>query len=405
MLYLFGLDWSEEKHDVCIITEDGRHLAAFSLDHDPQGLARLEDVRKQLRAPASQCLVALETAHNLVVDFLWAHHYTVYVIPPKAVNRYRDRHRQSRSQSDAGDAAVLAHLLRTDRYRYVPWQPDEPLTRQIQALVRQIERLTRHERRFGSQLRALLLRYYPQALTLFSSLTSPISLAFIQAYPTPQAAQALSYDRFQAFCRQRHHTQPRKWPQIYARLQGPALTADPVVLEMYSEQARTLASLALPLVQALRRDLRRLEEPFNQHPDRDIFASLPGAGQLLAPALLAKFGDQRGRYPSPDIIQAIAGTCPVTIGSGKKRVVRFRRACDKEFRRIAQQFAMKSVQKSVWAAAYFQEVRPHCKSHSHAYRCLANRWLAIIWKMWQDKKPYDEAYHLQQRAMRRRPRP
>ena len=35
---------------------------------------------------------------------------------------------------------------------------------------------------------------------------------------------------------------------------------------------------------------------------------------------------------------------------------------------------------------------------------LANRWLAIIWKMWQDGKAYDESYHIQQRAQRRRPR-
>jgi len=35
-------------------------------------------------------------------------------------------------------------------------------------------------------------------------------------------------------------------------------------------------------------------------------------------------------------------------------------------------------------------------SKSHAYRCLANRWLGIIWKLWQTGQVYDEAYHLQQ---------
>ena len=120
--------------------------------------------------------------------------------------------------------------------------------------------------------------------------------------------------------------------------------------------------------------------------------------------MLVKFGDHRDRFPTPASVQALAGTCPVTEWSGKRRIVKFRRGCDKEFRRISQQFAKASAKKSGWVAAYLHQVRPRCASDSHAYRCLVNRWLAIIWKMWQDGKPYDEAYHLQQRARRSRPK-
>ena len=150
--------------------------------------------------------------------------------------------------------------------------------------------------------------------------------------------------------------------------------------------------------------LAQLGQLFEQHPDVFIFEFLPGTGLLLAPALLAKFGDYRDRFPTPGDVQAVAGTCPVTKRSGKRKLVLFRHGCDKEFRRIAQQFARASVPQSGWAAAYWREIRPHCHSDSHAYRILANRWLAIIWKMWQDRKPYDEAYHLQQRARRRTPK-
>ena len=56
---------------------------------------------------------------------------------------------------------------------------------------------------------------------------------------------------------------------------------------------------------------------------------------------------------------------------------------------------------SSWTAAYWQEIRPHCDSNTHADRILANRWLAILWKLWQNRKPYDEADYLQQRALRK----
>jgi hypothetical protein len=81
-------------------------------------------------------------------------------------------------------------------------------------------------------------------------------------------------------------------------------------------------------------------------------------------------------------------------------VIKFRKACDREFRTITQMWAVESVRESTWAQAYWQAVRPRCDSDSHAYRCLANRWLAITWKLWQTRQPYDEAYHLQQRAAR-----
>jgi transposase len=185
----------------------------------------------------------------------------------------------------------------------------------------------------------------------------------------------------------------------------PAPEANPAAVAAYRDQIRILAQLLLPQVLQRTDALSCLAQLFSQHPDAHIFDSLPGAADLLAPALLAKFGDHRDRFPTPASVQALAGTCPVTKKSGKRRIVIFRRRCDREFRRIAQQFAHLSLRQSGWALAYWRDLRPRCRSDSDAYRRLANRWLAIIWKMRQDGKAYDETYHLQQRALRRRPKP
>jgi hypothetical protein len=148
---------------------------------------------------------------------------------------------------------------------------------------------------------------------------------------------------------------------------------------------------------------REIQDLFVEHPDYPIFSSLPGVGKILAPALLAKFGDDRLRYPTPQVLQSVAGTCPVTRQSGKHKYVSFRCACDHEFRWIVQQWAKCSIDDSVWAYTYFQSIRPHCDSLSHAYRRLANRWLEIAWRLWQDKVPYDEERHLRQHALRVKP--
>jgi transposase len=404
MKLLIGIDWSKDHHHVCFMAANGSQQASFEIPHTIEGFARLDAERAKFGLSAQECLVALETAHNLVVDYLWSRQYPVYVIAPTVVKGSRGRYGASGAYTDTSSALLLADLLRTDLARFILWQPDGLLARQMRAKLSLIEALRRDINRWSNRLLAVLLRVYPHPVGLFSDLTTQIGLHFLIAYPTPQAAQGLSYEDFEAFCRQ-HRYPASRWPTLYAHLQSPRPKPDTAALLAYQDEIPFLARTLLPLVRHRLQLIREVKELFSQHPDHFIFESLPGAGDLLAPSLLVKFGDHRQRFPNAAIPQALAGTCPYTKQSNKKRVVRFRKACDHDFRRIAQQFAMESVKQSVWAATYWQEVYARCRSKSQAYRCLANRWLAIIWKMWQTRKPYDEAYHLKQRLLRRQPRP
>lgn len=403
MRVYMGIDWSQNKHDIVFLNEASAVIAQLTIAHSQEGFLKLDYARNRLGVAAGECVVGLETAHNLLIDFLWARGYSqVYVVPPNVVKSNRGRYRQSGARTDNSDAFVLADLLRTDRGRLQPWYPDTLLTRQIRAKVSLISFLTRDIVRLNNRLRAVLLRYYPAALEVFG-LATQIGAQFIQAYPTPQAAAALTFADFKAFAQQHNYTRPKKLPTYFARLHAvhPEATAETVLV--YQHEAPLLAGRLCELVQAKAQTLRELQQLFAQHPDCPIFNSLPAAGEFLAPALLAKFGDDRQRFPTPRSVQALAGTCPVTDQSGKRRIVRFRWACDREFRHIAQQWARASLKESVWANAYWQQVRQRCSSDSHAYRCLANRWLAILWKLWQVRQAYDETYHLMQRALRSKP--
>ena len=403
-MFYFGIDWSEDHHDLCIRNKAGARVSEIEFEHTLQGFELIEAERRKLDVPASECVVGIETSHNLLVDFLLDHGYVVYIVPPQATDGYRNRQRSSGAHTDRSDAALLSDIMRTDRDSHRRLKPNKPLTRQMLALVRLIETLRRSIQRQENQLRAILHRIYPQALGLFSDLTAQISLQFLSAYPTAQEAQTLSLEAFGTFCREHHYTCPRLIPRRYAHLIEPAPEAAPAVVQAYRDQVCILAEVLLPQVRRRSRAKSRLRDLFQRHPDAFIFDSLPGAGELLAPSLLVKFGDHRDCFPTPASVQALAGTCPVTEWSGKRKSVKFRTGCDKEFRRITQQFAQASISESGWAAAYFNEGLPHWNSKSHAYRCLANRWMAIIWKIWQEREPYDEEYHLRQRALRRRPR-
>ena len=401
MKVYIGIDWSENKHDVCFLDETGKVLLVQQIPHTIAGFRQLEAARQSLGVGRQEVSIGLETAHNLLVDYLWDQgHEQIYVLPPSVVKSAQKRFRQSGAKDDAWDAHLIADLLRTDHRRYTPWKPDQALTRQIRAEVRFAQQLGRELVRDGNRLRSILLRYYPSALAAFPHLDSVVFLAFLQAYPTLRQAQALSFEQLKIFLREHHHTQTRFWTTIYAGLHTDHLQSNPNLEAAYAPLALAQARILETLVRSRSECLTRLGKLYLHHPDHEIYDSLPRAGTLLSPALLSKLGDDRARYPNPAVLQAVAGTCPVTNRSGKHSRVYFRSACDHEFRHIVQQWARLTLDASPWAATYYRTVRPHCKTDSDAIRRLANRWLEILWRLWVDRKPYDEALHLRQHTLR-----
>lgn len=183
MLY-FGIDWSSEHHNLCILNEAGARVSQIEFAHSPMGFARIETERCQLQVSACECPVAIETAHDLLVDFLLDREYPVYLVPPQATAGYRNRQRSSGAHDDDSDAALLASIMRTDRDSHRRWLPNQPLTQQLAARVRLIETLRRSIQRQANQLQAVLLRTYPAALGLFSELTRQIELQFLSTFPS-----------------------------------------------------------------------------------------------------------------------------------------------------------------------------------------------------------------------------
>jgi len=144
MKVYLGIDWSENKHDACFLNELGEVLRVLQIPHTMSGFRELDLARSSLGAEPGQVVVGLETAHNLLVDYLWDQGYEhIHVLPPKAVKSAQGRFRQSGAKDDPWDARLIADILRTDQKRYAPWKPDHPLTRQIRAEVRFARQLGR----------------------------------------------------------------------------------------------------------------------------------------------------------------------------------------------------------------------------------------------------------------------
>jgi transposase len=243
-------------------------------------------------------------------------------------------------------------------------------------------------------LRQALREYYPAALEAFADWTSPPTWAFIEAFPTPERLVKAGRAKWTTFLHAhrlwRADTAEHRLA-IFSQALGFTGAAPTIAAKslLAVSLARTIRTLEAQL-QAYR---ARIEELFARHPDHDLFGSLPGTGPKLAPRLLAEMGDDRTRFSDPQALQSYAGTAPVTFQSGKMRFQLVRRACDLNLRASVHLWADLSRHRCAWAQAYYQAHRARGQTHACAIRCLGQRWLKILWKMWQDRTSYDEGLH------------
>src|SRR6476659_2447908 len=157
MQVFFGIDWSHTHHDACFLDAQGQVLSRVSVAHTADGLVQLDRARQQLGVTRAECQVGLETAHTLLIDFLWDQGYGhVFVIPPGAIKGARRRYRQTNAHTDQTDAFLIADVLRTDPATLHSWRPDGLIVRQLRTKVSLLHFLTKEIRRLSNRLGAVL---------------------------------------------------------------------------------------------------------------------------------------------------------------------------------------------------------------------------------------------------------
>ena len=388
-----GLDWGATSHAACVVDGAGQIVARVEARHDAGGLAELL-ARLRAVAPPAELPVAIERPSGLIVDALVAAGHPVVPIHPNVVKACRPRYRAAGGKSDPGDAYMLADVLRTDGHRFRPLTPVSDGIKALRALVRARDDLVTQRVALANQLRSLLEGFWPGAAAIFAAIDSPIALAFVGRYPTPESAGRLGEKRLASFMAQHGYCGRRSAAELLARLRAaPTGLAGEAEAEAKGEIARALAGLLERLVAEIAKLSSRTERAVADLPDGRIVMSFPRAGRLCAAQILAEIGDVRERFPTEDQLAAEAGVCPVTHASGKSRGVVFRWACNKNLRRAITCFADNSRHASAWAAAVYGKARARGCRHAHAVRVLARAWIRVLWRAWQSGNPYDPQRH------------
>ena len=392
MTVFVGDDWAEDHHDVHLMNDDGVRVAGRRLPEGPEGMRLLHELIAAHAGDPAEVIIGIETDRGLWVTALVAGGYQVYAINPLAASRYRDRHHVGGAKSDAGDAKMLADLVRTDRHNHRLVAGDSADVEALKIVARGHQNLIWARTRHSNMLRDALLEFYPAALATFDDLAHHDCLAVLAKAPTPAEGASLSVGQIQAALKRggRQRNIERRASQIQTGLRTGQLAAPGPVTDAFAATTRA----AVGIITELNRQIDQLEtvlaDRFSQHPDADIYHSLPGFGVILGARALSEFGDDPNRYADAKSRRNYAGTSPLTIASGKKRAIVARYVRNKRLYTAIDQAAFSSISYSPGCRALYDRRRAAGDGHHQALRNLGNRLVSILHGCLTHRTPYNE---------------
>jgi transposase len=395
MRLFVGDDWAEDHHDVEVMNEAGKVLARRRLPEGVAGIAQLHALigaHLGEDADEAEVVVGIETDRGPWVTALIAAGYLVYPVNPLQASRYRERHGVSRAKSDAGDAHMLADMVRTDSHQLRPAAGDSPEAEAVKVLARTHKTLIWERTRAVQRLRHQLLGYFPAALEAFEDLDAPDTLELLAKAPEPARAARLTRAQVSAALkRARRRNIPDKATAILAALRGGHLGQPEILTAAYAATVRSLIAVIATLNEQVKVLQGQVGEHFGRHPDAEIILSQPGLGPVLGARVLAEFGDDPRRYADGKARRNYAGTSPVTRASGKKKVVAARFIHNDRLVDALNAQAFAALNASPGARAFYDELRARGIEHNDALRRLANRLVGILHGCLKTRTLYDEA--------------
>jgi hypothetical protein len=380
VLLFVGDDWAEDHHDVEVMDEAGRVLGRRRL---PEGVAGMAGLHALIGAhagedpDATEVRVGTERDRGPWVAAMVAAGYEVFGVNPLLASRFRARHGVSGAKSDAGDAHMLADMVRTDSHQLRAVAGDSPDAEGLKIVARAHKMLIWERARQVQRLRHQLLGYYGAAVAAFGEdLGAPDALELLGKAPDPARAARLTRAQVSAALKRAGRR----------KITGRAAA----ILAAHAAAVRSLIAVITTLNEQVKILQEQVEADFGAHPDAEIYLSQPGLGPVLGARVLAEFGDDPHRYADGRARRNYAATSPLTRASGKKKVVTARFVHNDRLVDALNAQARSAVRTSPGARAYYDELRARGIEYNDALRRVANRLVGILHGCLKTRTRYNE---------------
>lgn len=347
-----AIDWSDTKHDICLVDVATGTKESLILKHTPEALEAWATALRS-RVGGRPIAVCLEQSRGPLIYALLTYDFVVlYPIHPTTLAKYRDAFSPSRAKDDPREADDRLERLVQHRDRLKAWRPDHAKTRTRPYLVEYRRRLVHDRTRLSPRMTALVNAYFPQILHWVDDIRTRLVCDGLLRWPTVEALKKVRPATLETFFHA-HHSVRRETIacRIAAIKEAVPLTTDQAVMTSSVLMLNAFATQMKTTIAAIRAFAHEIEPRCRTHEDDHLCASLPGAGTVDAARLTAAMGTVRDRWTTVDELLCCSGVAPVMERRGKSTWIRWRYVCPTCLRPSCHAYAGESINHAFWARA------------------------------------------------------
>ena len=306
MIHL-GIDVSKDKHDCCILSQNGELLAKpFSIPNSRQGYDKLFSVVSSFENNPEKVKAGLEaTGHYsfAILGYLLEKGFACFVFNPLHTNLYRKAVSLRKTKTDKVDSKTIALM---------PYSKALYHNEQLKSLSRYRFSKVRERAVLKQQLARLVNILFPELEKLVPSLHMNSVYALLEQFPGASYVADAHLTKLTNLLSASSKGRYKKEKAIQIR-DAAASSIGCVMPAKSLELKHTVA-----LIRVLSEEIEEIEAEIKQLMDKlhSPITSIPGISYRMAAMILSEIGDF-SNFDSPDKILAFAGFSPSTYQSGK----------------------------------------------------------------------------------------
>jgi hypothetical protein len=329
-----AIDWADSKHYWSLSTAESNRLERGTLDNTPEAVEAWM-MELHLRFDGRPVALALEQRKGALVVMLYKYqHAYLYPVNPISLARFREAWCPSGTKNDARDADLLLEVLIKHRHRLRRLDPDTREMRQLQFQVENRRKMVDERTALANKLKDKLKIYFPQIPQWFEGVSTELVCDLLAKWPALEdlrRARPATLER--SFRRHRCWQEEILGQRIEQIRSAVPATGDEAVIASSTPMVHAWIGQLGVVRQSIREIERSIAELSRRQEDWSIFDSFPGAGDVMAPRLMAAMGTRRDRFESAHELQCFTGIAAVREASGNSARIHFRLAVRSSYAR------------------------------------------------------------------------
>ena len=396
-MYLnIGIDVSKNKHDACILNENGEQIGKFmKLTNTKTSLDKfLEQIKIISEKHDAKIRIGLEATgiywYSLFSKISEDHKISIY--NPVQIHAFAKVNVRD-SKTDKIDAKTIANMLRFGNAPQTDYSDKQRL--ELREYVRFYLKLTSQKTNLKKRFRRNLHLVFPGYDQIFKNVFTRTSKEILSQSPTPDDILEMGEAKLFELMKKASKNQiyKEKARELIAKAE------DTIPSEFLKESSLFELQIMLDLIENIERHINSLEERifaiWENVKDKHYIQTIPGISEFRAAMIWAEIGDIEN-FKHPDQIVAFAGLDPKVKKSANKEVIGGPNKRGSSTLRWALGWAVQeSKNVNPVIAPYFKKKIDEGK-HYNTARCAASKKLIrIIWSVEKNKKPFQIPSNLQ----------